>query len=306
MGETTSIGWTDATFNPWIGCQRVSPGCVHCYAEHTDTFVRIQRAGGRELWGPRGDRHVTSDAYWRKPLAWNRAAEQEGVRRRVFCASLADVFEDRPDLVPHRARLFVLIQNTPWLDWLLLTKRPENMVRLAPEDWADSWPLNVWAGTTVEDQQRADERVPQLLNVPAAVRFLSAEPLLESVNLNNWLSPPAFGSMGHYSFGPGQPVYRAGDTGPFSMSVTAETVDWVIVGGESGAKARPFDLAWAYRIVEYCRSANVAVFVKQLGSRPVWHSRFRTAHPKGEDWNEWPADLRVRQWPESPAALVPL
>ncbi|HEY7770469.1 DUF5131 family protein [Longimicrobium sp.] len=198
MGANTKIEWCDHTFNPWIGCQRVSPGCVNCYAEHTNTYVRVQRAGGNELWGPKGARHVTSDANWRKPLAWNRLAagnrttawalDKVHVRPRVFCASLADVFEDRPDLVAPRARLFALIQATPELDWLLLTKRPENMVRLAQASgWEGDWPANVWAGCTVEDQQRADERIAHLLAVPAAVRFLSCEPLLGPVDLKGSL-----------------------------------------------------------------------------------------------------------------------
>lgn len=174
MGAETKIEWCDHTFNPWIGCTKVSPGCANCYAA-VNTFTRAQRAHGRELWGPDAARHVTSEAKWREPIRWDAAAKAAGIRRRVFCASMADVFEDRPDLAEPRARLAYVIGKTPNLDWLLLTKRPENIARL----WiTDVVPPNVWLGTTVEDQERADERIPHLLAVPAAVRFLSVEPLL--------------------------------------------------------------------------------------------------------------------------------
>lgn len=208
MGEHTEISWCDHTFNPWIGCAKVSPACTNCYAE-VSTPARTARARGLELWGPKAERRVTSDTNWREPLRWNRAAERNGRRSRVFCASLADVFEDRPNPMPGfhyddvlrkaRARLWRLIFETPHLDWLLLTKRPENADRLATQAWGDEWgyathddvPVgpwlsNVWLGTTVEDQRRADERIPHLLATPAAVRFLSCEPLLGPVDLRGW------------------------------------------------------------------------------------------------------------------------
>lgn len=296
MGENSNIQWTDHTFNPWIGCQRVSPGCVNCYAEN-ETYVRVQRSAGRELWGPKGERHVTSEANWRKPLAWNRAAEKRGTPAKVFCASLADVFEDRPELVAPRTRLFLLIQNTPWLRWQLLTKRPENVLPLVPEDWQEDFPSNVWMGTTVEDQQRADERIPHLLQVPASVRFLSCEPLLGPVDLRpfDWLLP------------------RNPDPFPLDGRYRIPAISWVIVGGESGPDARPFDLQWARVVVRRCQDAGVAVFVKQLGARPFsavdritypgnpcnpqGFSRFLNDR-KGGDWSEWPDDLLVREFPE--------
>jgi hypothetical protein len=183
----------------------------------------------------------------------------------VFCASLADVFEDRPELIEPRRRLAGLIRDTPHLDWLLLTKRPGNARRMIPEMWAAGagWPRNYWVGASVEDQERADERIPELLEVPAPVLFLSIEPLL----------------------------------GPIEFATLAG-VSWVIVGGESGPKARPCDLGWIRSIIGQCRSAGVAPFVKQLGGRPIG---LRLTDRKGGEPAEWPEDLRVREFPRPPS-----
>jgi protein gp37 len=295
MGENSAIQWTDHTFNPWIGCQRVSPGCVNCYAEHRNTFVRIQRKAGNELWGPKGARQVTSDANWKKPLTWNRAAEKAGRRFRVFCASLADVFEDRRDLDAPRARLFELIESTPHLDWQLLTKRIDRVMEMVPESWCDGFPSNVWMGTSVEDQRRANERIPELKNIPARVRFLSAEPLIESI-----ATPLAMHGL--------------------------ERIHWVIVGGESGDGARPFNVEWARQIIRLCSAAGAACFIKQLGAvacavtptdGPTGKFRTHNGHRQyqvtaqrmalkdshGGDWNEWPDQLRVREFPAESTCL---
>jgi protein gp37 len=315
MGENSGIQWTTHTFNPWVGCQRVSPGCEHCYAEAYD-----KRVGGAKLpngtkalrWGPTAPRVRTSPANWRKPIAWNKAAAEAGRRDRVFCASLADVFEDRPELASWRLELLELIRTTPDLDWLLLTKRPANVLpslRAArysipsstPLDtWLVNWmdfghpPANVWLGTTVEDQRRADERIPALVEVPAVVRFLSCEPLLERVDLHRWLDEDATGFVG--------------------------LIGWVIIGGESGPGARPFAIEWARAIIRQCRDggrAEAAPFVKQLGARPVAPvnegggvvlgselvpARMKLADPSGGDPAEWPEDLRVREFPWVPAS----
>lgn len=261
MGENSKIAWTLHTFNPWVGCQRVSPGCEHCYAEAYD-----KRVGGAKVtdvsagvamtykalrWGPKAPRVRTSAANWRKPLAWNEAAAAAGVRHRVFCASLADVFEDRAELVAWRGELLEVIRTTPHLDWLLLTKRPGNVLRMlssldadayAQSDveaelfhWLEAWidgspPANVWLGTTVEDQRRAEERIPELVAVPAAVRFLSCEPLLEELNLDRWLDEDKTGFV--------------------------QLIHWVIIGGESGPGARPFDIGWARSLIGQCRDAS--------------------------------------------------
>lgn len=290
MAET-SIQWADYTFNPWIGCQRVSPGCEHCYAEARDHHWRP----GRERWGPKAPRERTSPENWKQPLKWNRAALKAGVRKRVFCASLADVFEDRLELIAWREDLFGLIAATPALDWLLLTKRPENIARLWPEMkrspdnsayipcWepsAEHWP-NLWLGTTVEDQQRANERIPHLIASPAAVRFLSCEPLLGPLDLSKWMDEDELGFVN-------------------------SEIDWVIVGGESGPGARPFDLAWARSLVWQCRNGGRSVqptpFVKQLGRHPfdgdTSSEVLRLTDVAGGDPAEWPLDLRVREFPE--------
>jgi len=174
MGERTDIQWCDHTFNPWRGCQRVSPGCHNCYAE------TLSRRNPKVLgeWGPTGLRAIASESYWKQPLAWDRAAKKAGERRRVFCASLADVFEDHPGLEAPRARLWEIVDATPNLDWLVLTKRPENIGDMVPDVWNETPPGHLWLGVSCEDQPRADERIWRLLQTPAAVRFVSAEPLL--------------------------------------------------------------------------------------------------------------------------------
>ncbi|HEX5160508.1 MAG TPA: phage Gp37/Gp68 family protein [Steroidobacteraceae bacterium] len=225
MAKDSKIEWTHHTFNPWWGCTKVSPGCKHCYAE------AWARRTGRAIWGLKAERRQLSDAYWRQPLLWNKDAEQTRVRARVFCASMADVFEDRRDLDSLRARLWQLIEQTPFLDWLLLTKRPQNMLRLAP--WSKRWPANVWAGTTTENQRWAEKRIPQLLRVPAGIHFLSAEPLLGPLDLTPWLS---------------------------------RGIDWVIAGGESGPHARPMNPEWARAIRDQCRVAGTSFLFKQWGN----------------------------------------
>ena len=290
MGQNTEIAWTDATFNPWIGCSKVSDGCRNCYAE-VDTFARRERARGLELWGPKAARHVTSESYWKQPLKWDREARAAGVRRRVFCASMADVFEDRPDLVEPRQRLSDLVLSTPSLDWLLLTKRPENAARLWLEAGVtnDAWSDNVWLGTTVEHQAAANKRIPHLLAVPARVRFLSCEPLIGEVRLDELVTDETH----HYSAL--ECDVDAGDDGEWE----GRCVDWVIVGGESCVKARPFDVAWARRIVADCAAARVACFVNQLGANPCGPvgARDMGDGKKGGDVSRWSADLRVREFP---------
>lgn len=285
MGEQSKIEWTDHTFNPWLGCEKVSPGCDHCYAE-----VGARRLGaqhGLKLWG--GDRYRTGEAYWKQPLKWNRDAAGTGRRAKVFCASFADVFEDREDHRPTRARLADLVRETPSLDWLFVTKRPQNADRLWTDAWIDSWNggdsfgvpwgPNVWLGATVEDQARAEERIPALFKVPAHLRFLSCEPLLEKVDLAPYLVDD---------------LHRIGRAPRIEL-------DWVIVGGESGLGARYFDLGWARSIREQCRAAGVACFIKQLGADPIdglagCSVIFRDR--KGGDWSEWPEELRVREVPD--------
>lgn len=227
MSKDSKIEWTHHTFNPWWGCVKVSPACDHCYAE---TFAKRV---GFQIWGPGTDRRFFGDAYWRAPLSWNKAAAAAGTRARVFCASMADVFENRNDLVEPRASLFQLIDATPSLDWLLLTKRPHLIRKLTK---GRDLPGNVWLGTTVENQEYAAKRVPYLLECEdAAVRFLSCEPMLGPIDL--------------------APFQRA--DGP--------EIDWVIAGGESGHHSRPMHPLWSLRLQRQCAELGIAFHFKQWG-----------------------------------------
>lgn len=170
--KTTTIPWTDHVHNPWEGCAKVSDGCDYCYADERD-----HRFHHGAHWGKDAPRLHHGDAYWRKPLAWNRAAELAGQRERVFCGSLCDVMEDRRDLDADRERLYRLIEDTPWLDWQLLTKRPQNFRRLLPSRWLDEPRANVWLMTTVESQDYL-WRIDELASVAAVVHGISFEPLL--------------------------------------------------------------------------------------------------------------------------------
>lgn len=283
MGENSKIEWTHHTFNSWRGCVKVSPGCQHCYAES------LSKRYGHDIWGVDKPRIIASESYWKEPLKWNRDAEQAGERRRVFCASLADVFEDRADLIEPRARLWNLIAATPALDWLLLTKRPENMLRMVP--WMASagtpW-ANVWLGTTCEDQQRADQRIPHLLRVPAAVRFLSCEPLLGEVDLSFWFWATGPSSAGPWRYPSGRIEYTGRGGGMAMSSKPAEEIHWVIAGGESGKGARPMHPDWARALRDQCVEAGVAFHFKQWGewaphNRLPSTSDFGVLSPKG-DW----------------------
>ena len=228
MAEITGIAWTDSTFNPWIGCTKVGPGCDHCYAEALD---KRHRWGGATHWGSGVARKRTGEAYWRQPLGWNRKAAASGRPWRVFCASLADVFDNE---VPEqwRADLWDLIALTPSLTWLLLTKRIGNAAKML-HPWRANPLRNVWLGATIVNQEEADRDVPKLLATPAAVRFVSYEPALGPVD---WSKFPG--------------------------------IDWIIVGGESaqGGKPRPFFLSWAQDTIGMARAIGAAPFVKQLGS----------------------------------------
>lgn len=260
MGEATKIEWTATrlrdgtlipghTFNPWRGCQAVSEGCDHCYAK-----TLVERYGGNFAV-----RQRTSATYWRQPYKWQKQAEIEGYRPKVFCASLADVFDNQVE-PQWRADLWSVIWRTPTLDWLLLTKRPQNIIKMLPTNWGKGW-NNVWIGCTAENQAEADRRIPLLLEVPAAVRFLSCEPLLGPVSLRQWMCLI-------------QP-----DGGPAWCDKGG--LHWVIVGGESGPGKRPMDLAWARSLRDQCNASGVAFFGKQDDEvRPL------------------PDDLMVRQWPQ--------
>lgn len=284
MGDVTAIEWADRTFNPWEGCQKVGPGCDNCYAE-----TRNARWNGGEAtnWGPGAPRRRTSAANWRKPIQWDKqAAEDIRVAKAggipppppvfVFCASLADVFDNA---VPAhwRVDLFGLIRDTPNLTWLLLTKRPGNILKFRP--MPDLWPRNAAIGCTVVNQEEADRDIPKLLEAKAqldpAFAFLSMEPLLGPVDLTSipygepignapsymdvlaarvWMPTGSWSGVGH-------------PDGDRTYVDLCNGVDWVIVGGESGSKARPMALDWARSIRDQCEPTGVVFNFKQVGGR---------------------------------------
>lgn len=292
MAETSEISWTDATFNPWIGCTKVSLGCDHCYAK-ADFDDRKHRV----IWGAGQARSRTAPANWKKPLQWNKrpyyacidcawrgdeparpnlaggatldlcpacGGDIGPARRRVFCASLADVFDNEVD-PQWRLDLFKLIAATPNLDWLLLTKRIGNVKAMLPSntsnepaaDFAQLWP-NAWLGATIVNQEEADRDIPKLLATPARVRFLSMEPLLGPVDLTRI---PVSGH-GHHEFDPiitANVLKRATEYPPLPQ------VHWVIVGGESGHGARPMHPDWARGLRDQCAAARVPFHFKQWG-----------------------------------------
>ena len=305
MSETTKIQWADATWNPWLGCTKVSAGCAHCYAENT-TRARVLRSQGKETWGKGAQRSRTSGATWKVPLRWDtEVAAHPDYRTKVF-PSLCDWLDDEVP-IEWLADFLKLIHDTPNLDWLLLTKRPENwygrLVEVLEHDagfpikdieneepetdfgqFVNNWtggtpfPANIWLGTSVENQEMADKRIPELLKVPARIRFLSVEPMLGPINLIKL---------------------------NLKDIARIDGIGWVIIGGESGPKARPCHVEWIRGIVNQCGVAGVSCFVKQLGSCPtsnnsdgsgMWVTRVK--NKKGGDPAEWPADLRVRQFPK--------
>lgn len=275
----TTIQWTQRrrpngtwmpgyTLNPWWGCERVSPACDSCYAE------AWAKRTGYAVWGARAPRRFLQP--WVKALAWNRAAERAGENHLVFCSSMADIFEHHPDpatmqeMDRSRGRLWELIEETRSLTYLLLTKRPQNIRRMRPERWRRIWPPNVWLGFTAEDEQHFKRRWPAVRDEQAKIRFCSFEPALGPLHL-------------------------------FSLRGDLVVPDWVIIGGESGPRARALPIPRVRNTVEFCRDIGAAPFVKQLGSRPVDGDGqpLKFVDRAGGDPSEWPLALRVREFPSS-------
>jgi len=260
MGRNTKIEWCDHTFNPWIGCSKVSAGCANCYAETQDKFRHWTPDG----WGAGKQRKRTKPENWREPVRWNDLpmaldeTKPDHRRSRVFCGSLCDWLDDEVP-VEWLADLLALISDTPNLDWLMLSKRPELWIKRV-ESVYDGWikgashsslvgnwlngkpPDNVWIGTTVENQEMADKRIPELLRIPAGVRFLSCEPLLGNVDLG----------LKNINPNNAQPWFKP-------------LIHWCIVGGESGPRARPMHPDWARSLRDQCAAAGVSFFFKQWG-----------------------------------------
>jgi protein gp37 len=274
MSGNTKIEWADHTFNPWEGCQKVGPGCDHCYAE-----ARNARFGGGQAinWGPGAPRRRTSAANWRLPIKWNAQAAREGRRFRVFCASLADVFDNQ---VPAewRVDLLRLIAETPHLDWLLLTKRIGNAHQMMVDAFRAGWPnhgglwerwnelfANVWLGATVVNQEEADRDIPKLLAVPARVRFLSIEPMLGPITVREVHSDVCEIDALTGDHGVLRPLRGRSDA----------KVHWVICGGESGPKARPMHPDWTRTLRDQCAAAGVPFLFKQWGEHALEFDRDR-------------------------------
>ncbi|KHJ64709.1 phage Gp37/Gp68 family protein [Burkholderia glumae] len=286
MSENSKIEWCDHTLNPWIGCAKVSPGCDNCYAEAMmDTRLR------RVTWGAGQLRSRTSAANWREPVRWNAQHQQffavHGRRQRVFCASLADVFDNAVPAI-WRRDLGALIESTPNLDWLLLTKRIGNAAAMLVDMFPGGMPDHVWLGATVVNQNEADRDVPKLLATPARVRFLSIEPMLGPIDLNQALPPfhcdtcdADYGALSAHASG------------------TPIGIDWVIAGGESGHRARPAHPDWFRSLRDQCAAAGVPFMFKQWGEYLPWthfhgaciddrpeQTRFQTMEWTGDQWGD--------------------
>jgi protein gp37 len=263
MGEATGISWTDHTWNPWHGCIKISPGCARCY------MYREKIRYGQD---PR--QVVRSKTTFNAPLKWSNG--------RVFTCSWSDFFIEQAD--EWRGEAWDVIRRTPHLTYQILTKRPERILEHLPADWGKGWP-NVWLGVSAEDQKHAEARIPQLLDVPAVVRFLSAEPLLGPIDLS---FPIKVFECRECHFD--------GSTEFSKTCCHCSRLDWVIIGGESGPKARPMEIAWAYRLISQCKAADVKVFMKQIGARPKFSFPLHITGA-GADPAEWPIQLRVQEFP---------
>ena len=292
MSEKTNIAWCDHTFNAWWGCEEVTAECDNCYAR-----VDANRRGFPNAW--KGEYRTLSPEYWLQPLKWDRWAEAAEARKRVFTNSMADVFDMKAP-ASERYRLFSLIEQTPNLDWLVLTKRPGQAKTFLKRLWGSTpWP-NVWLGVSAGQQQTVDAFLPIVLSTPARVHFLSYEPGLGAVDLRHVVQTPqcwvnALTGKWHL----------IGENATQRVEIRLDypdlpPLDWVIVGGESGAKARPFRLSWAESVLAQCRQSKTAVFLKQLGTRPVDDDgrQLVLADYKGGDPEEWPARFRgAREFP---------
>lgn len=263
MGKVTGISWCNHTHNFWWGCTHSGPECDHCYAEVVAKRMR------NLAWGPGAPRIRMGEKNRMEPYAWDRAAAKAGERRRVFTLSMGDMFDMEVD-PKWRDDAWRVIADCKNLDWLVLSKRPALGYRFLRDLWGSNpWP-HVWIGATAGTTVGARGRLKDLVRIPAAVRFVSVEPLLQDLDLSPWLPE----------------------------------LDWIITGGESGSGARPMDLDWARRNRDQTHEAGATWFMKQVGSNAFSEGRlFRTRHPHGADPAEWPEDLRIQDFPRSPAAL---
>lgn len=272
MGEESKIEWCDHTFNAWWGCTKVSPACDNCYAE---TWAK--RTGFPDLWGVNAGRRTFGAAHWAEPLKWNKAAAERS-RTLVFCNSMADVFDNHPACEEPRRMLFELIRITPNLTWLILTKRIgyARITLGSSFDWADNFP-NVWLGISVCNQDEADRDIPKLLAIPAAVRFLSCEPLLGRIDLAAFQKGVCTTCAGAGEVAASGPtttfpedddgLERCDDCGGTGLWEDNPGLNWVIVGGESGHGARRMDPWWAENLRVECAMQEIPFFMNSCPRR---------------------------------------
>lgn len=294
MTKNTKIEWATHTFNPWEGCQRVGPGCDHCYAEARNARF----AGGAAVnWGPGAPRRRTSVSNWNQPRTWDKKHHAfeawYGHRQRVFCASLADVFDNAVDPA-WRADLLQLIADTPNLDWLLLTKRIGNAHQMLDDAidvlshgltrWGDApWP-NVWIGATVVNQEEADRDIPKLLAVPAAKRFLSMEPLLGAVDISDLIYEDC-PNLPDCIMDPETGAYECCRECDYTGKSSRSGIHWVIAGGESGPGARAMAPDWVRSLRDQCFNADIPFLFKQWGEwAPNWLNDDRGVKIAGSEW----------------------
>lgn len=277
MSENTAIQWADHSWNPWTGCHKVSSGCKFCYMMRD-----------KEKYGKNGDRVARSKTVFDAPLKWKDAA-------RVFSCSWSDWFIEEAD--QWRSEAWEIIKKCPHLTFMILTKRPDRIKDHLPADWGGGYP-NVWLGVSVENQKAAEVRIPLLMKVPAAVRFLSCEPLLTEIDITNWGIKNGYSVPTRYQSMNGNEIgIEWTDPGDKFIGVS-----WVIIGGESGNDNgkwlyRTCEMEWIYKIINQCKDAGVPVFVKQMGTDISKRVGYKDRH--GGDMEEWPEELQIRQFPKS-------
>jgi protein gp37 len=289
----TSIHWTNETWNPLVGCSKISAGCARCYAAEAAKSARLQQFSQYQAVKDWDGTIAFVESQLLKPLSWKAP-------KKIFVCSMSDIFHAHVK-DEWLDKIFAVMAFARQHTFQVLTKRPERMQQYLSDpatvdrieeagysfthnmDCINNWPLpNVWLGTSIENQEVVDQRIPHLLETPAAVRFLSCEPLLESVDISNYLPRQT------------------------SANLVLPHIGWVIIGGESGAKSRPCHQNWIESIVTQCQQQSVAVFVKQWGQNPVTYPypgfglsdvKVKLKDRKGGDMAEWPDDMKFRQFP---------
>jgi len=270
MAEKSAIQWTDATWNPWHGCTKVSPGCKYCYMYRD-----------KDRWGHDPKTVMRSKSNFTDPLKWKEP-------RKIFTCSWSDWFIKDAD--QWRDEAWDIIRKTPQHTYQILTKRPERIVDCLPDDWGQGYP-NVWLGISVEDQERADERIPLFCNIPAKVKFISFEPLIGYIDLTHKLMDGILWDVKHVTDG----------SSHFELILQIKNIDWAIIGGESGNdngkwKYRYMDLSWARRLASHFQLSQIPVFVKQLGTYQAKKLGMSDRH--GGKMDEFPDYLQVREFPK--------